>query len=294
MKAIIKSKRIAGQNDVTVNGLSVANNKYLLMFVLCIFCVLNSINCQELIIVEGTGGAPDLIIIPVQAQDTGAAQSKSRFILFEKDNNILAKGVQDISLQIINLNRGEMGMVGNHWGLGGEHSFLMDYPNWGNGLFSADIITDPKFPLTLKVCDAGYAYLCGRGAFKLVGGPEYKFGYNVAEEAWIAGILSKHQLVREGSCEAAGRLGLTSAVPNLMKALGDPVWEVRRNACEALGLLVDSKNDEAVRLIEQAVNDNEVNVSEAASKALEHIKNNVPGDSRESGFMYRTNFEPNN
>ncbi len=102
---------------------------------------------------------------------------------------------------------------------------------------------------------------------------------------WIAGILSPHQFVREGSCQAAGRLGIIDAIPNLIEALKDTVWQVRRNACETLGLLGDTLT---IKPLELALKDENENVRKAAEYALKQVRD---GESKNAGmgFMYRTN-----
>jgi hypothetical protein len=227
--------------------------------------------------------SPSLLIIPVNALDKEIPDSTSRFVAFKDNGRFMSKG----SVGMI-LKPGSSMMVSNaypdYWGLGGEHAFQDDYPGWGNGQFSADITTDPSFPLTFKVTEKGYAYLCGKGIIRIKDGKEYKLGYNIDKKGWIAGIGSKHQLVREGSCEAAARLGLTDAVPNLIKALEDPAWEVRRNACEALGLLGDNR---VVSSLENAEKDKEKRVSDAAAQALKQIQDSELKNKKQ-GYMFRT------
>jgi hypothetical protein len=227
---------------------------------------------------------PNLVIIPVPAQDKGIAKSRSRFIIYKADGKLRVAGIQSMVLNTEKLMEGQMEMEPDYWGLGGEHAFKIDFANWGNGLFWADITTDHNFPITFKVTDKGYAYLCGKGTIKVRGGKYYELGYDIGEEKWIAGIQSPHQIVREGSCEATGRLGLKAAVPSLIEALKDPAWEVRRNACEALGLLGDAK---AIIALEEAMADKEESVSKAAAHALKQIREGEPKGAG-GGYMFRT------
>jgi len=212
--------------------------------------------------------APELVIIPVEAVEKGAPASTSRFLLDVKEGGYLfAIGEQMMILKQHGTIR-TISMVGNHWGLGGEHGFLVNIAEWGNGQFTTAITTDRKFPITFKVCKEGYAYLCGRGTIKVKGGKEYRLGHDITEDNWIAGLKSKHQLVREGSCEALGRLGVKKAVPYLLEVLSDPAWEVRRNACETLRLLGDPR---ASKSLAQLLEDKKEDVRKAAAHALAQI-----------------------
>lgn len=227
---------------------------------------------------------PNLVIIPGSAQDKGFTQARSRFVVNKKDGRLVATGSQSMSLKIDDLTKAQVGMQPDMWGLGGEHAFQCDYAGWGNDQFQADITTDPNFPITFEVVETGYAYLCGNGTIKVKDGKEYRFGYDIGDKSWIAGIQSTNQLVREGCCEAVGRLNLKSAVPSLIGALKDPAWKVRRNACEALRLLGD---DKVIKSLEECLNDQREEVQKAAKNALKYIQE---GNSKDfdGEYMFQT------
>lgn len=65
-------------------------------------------------------------------------------------------------------------------------------------------------------------------------------GHPVAEETILSGLDDPVWMVRAGSSEAAGRIGLHSAIPHLEAQLSDPVWWVRFRAGEALAALGDA------------------------------------------------------
>lgn len=61
-----------------------------------------------------------------------------------------------------------------------------------------------------------------------------------AEATIVSALADEVWMVRSAACEAAGRIGLRSAVQALADRLEDPVWWVRFRAGEALGALGDS------------------------------------------------------
>ena len=62
-------------------------------------------------------------------------------------------------------------------------------------------------------------------------------GHPGAEKAVLAGLDDRVWMVRSAACEAAGRIGLRSAIPQLAHQLRDEVWWVRFRAGEALAAL---------------------------------------------------------
>ena len=81
----------------------------------------------------------------------------------------------------------------------------------------------------------------------------------------LSSLSSRHAPVRSAAAEEAGRSGLKSAVPGLLKCLKDPSSEVRAAAAEALGALAD---DGAIAVLIKLLGDPAVAVRAAAAKAL--------------------------
>jgi len=222
------------------------------------------------------------VIIPVQAIDNESGPSISRFLVFIDKNRILmARGKQDMRIQMSFGMHGQM--ISNNWGEGAEHGFLADLDVWGNERFSASIKTDPSFPLTLKVTDEGYAYLCGKGSVTVKGGETYELGKDLLVSDWIFGLDSNISLLCEGSCEAVARLGIKEAIPKLLQLINDPNWVIRRNACEALGILGDNY---VIEQLSSRLNDEDQEVREAATKAIKRIR--ISSFKDESEFMFQT------
>lgn len=69
-------------------------------------------------------------------------------------------------------------------------------------------------------------------------------GHPAAEASVVTALADEAWVVRSVACEAAGRIGLRTAVPLLAAQLGDPVWWVRFRAGEALAALGAVGRDE--------------------------------------------------
>lgn len=62
-------------------------------------------------------------------------------------------------------------------------------------------------------------------------------GHPAAEETILAGFHDRSWIVRSAACEAAGRIGLKTAIAGLETQLEDPEWWVRFRSGEALAAL---------------------------------------------------------
>jgi hypothetical protein len=115
--------------------------------------------------------------------------------------------------------------------------------------------SDRQYPLTFKLTKTyGYVYLCGRGKITTPKGKSYRFGSTDSINTWLPLTTSASQIEREAAVQALGWLAKNqqdknSAVPALVAALRDVAWEVRRDATEALGRIVDAKAIDALTLM---------------------------------------------
>ncbi|MBN1387596.1 MAG: HEAT repeat domain-containing protein [Bacteroidales bacterium] len=216
----------------------------------------------------------ELIIIPLPEYIQDLPPSESRYLLINigtgERSFVYPLGVQDIRSggqepgSFTNI-----GVTVNNWGPGAEHAFNFDQTEYGIPQFEISIKTEPDFPLTFKVGKEGYVYLCGAGTVILQDGSEYVLGYNITDDQWINGLKSTEHYIRQGSCEALGRLGVKNALPHLLSVLNDTIWEVRRNACESLGLLGDLT---VVPDLEKMLNDENEHVRDAAEYSINQIR----------------------
>jgi len=143
-----------------------------------------------------------------------------------------------------------------------------------SGTLAWSFISDETYPLTFKLLEEGGAYLCGRGAITTPDGNTYQFGQNDTIETWLSLVNHKNNLQREGAVQALGWLAKTKeekdrAIPELIGALQDSSWEVRRNAAEALGRLADHRS---MKSLTQTLQDEHSWVKAVAQEALEKIE----------------------
>ncbi|OYT68772.1 MAG: hypothetical protein CFK48_10465 [Armatimonadetes bacterium CP1_7O] len=92
-----------------------------------------------------------------------------------------------------------------------------------------------------------------------------------AVPALMQALRDEDKDVRSAACEALGAIGDASAVPALIKALGD--WRVRSAACRALGAIGDAS---AVPALINALEDGDWRVRSAACRALERLGYDPP------------------
>ncbi|GAI82771.1 unnamed protein product [marine sediment metagenome] len=106
-------------------------------------------------------------------------------------------------------------------------------------ILGAEIESDTSYPITFKMTSKGWVLMCGRGKVKPAGAPAIAVGQQDNVETWLPLLRHKDQLAREAAAEASGWIGAEgddrgAAIKGLLTALGDPAWEVRRNAAESL------------------------------------------------------------
>jgi hypothetical protein len=212
-------------------------------------------------------------LIPANITDAESKRSTTRVVIAKDEHGIIRNDAPSVGWKQQMLfetgTGGQLQAFGHNWGIGAEHAFKISIRNYGTDAFRFDVEGDKDFPLTFKVTQDGYAYLCGRGTITVHGYQPRKFGCEKTEQDWLAGLRSDHQLVREGSAEAAGWLKLKAAVPHLVQSLSDSAWEVRRNACEALGIIGDAAATDAVQKLTADPNDE---VKAVAKEALQRLR----------------------
>lgn len=158
------------------------------------------------------------------------------------------------------------------WSPGAEHVYLADTVVVKEGsLVLYEIYSDPTYPLTFKLVeDVGYVLLCGRGVVASAGLRRDRVGFNDDVEGWLPKLHSNDQLQREAAAQALGWLATTSAdkpnvVTALILALTDSSWQVRRNAAESLGRILDTA---AIPALQQATQDKDDWVRDVAEESL--------------------------
>jgi hypothetical protein len=161
------------------------------------------------------------------------------------------------------------------WSAGAEHQYIghVNLTKW-------DINSDKNYPLTFKVVkDRGYVRLCGKGTIARMAGQARSVGKYDTVKLWVKEATSADQLRREGAAQALGYLAAEasteekgSAVAVLSALLSDPVYEVRRNATEALGKIGGAVAvSELKRIAEKDPNED---VKQCAKWALETAQTN--------------------
>jgi hypothetical protein len=136
---------------------------------------------------------------------------------------------------------------------------------------------DKAYSLTFKMLkDTGLSYLCGRGTVTTKDG-KTRLGYDDTVETWLPRLSSADTIRREAAAQALGALTQTPqesarVVPKLVQALGDPAFEVRRNAAEALGKIGDARAAQSLTSRTDETVEKDDWVREVAAEALKAIK----------------------
>jgi HEAT repeat protein len=95
---------------------------------------------------------------------------------------------------------------------------------------------------------------------------------NIPITITIRSLKSSQWEERKNCAIHLGKAKVKEAVPNLIKALDDSDYDVRREAAKALGLIGDSRAEK--RLAEVVENDSDDKVKKAATQALIKIREN--------------------
>jgi hypothetical protein len=137
--------------------------------------------------------------------------------------------------------------------------------------------SDQDYSLTFKLLkNVGLTYLCGRGTVTTKAGTT-RLGYEDTVDTWLPRLAAEDVFRREAAAQALGALAKTTpdaarVVPKMIQALGDPAFEVRRNAAEALGKIGDARAVQALSSrVDEAVGRDDW-VREVAAEALNTIK----------------------